>query len=487
MKKRLLSLLLASVMVVSAAVPVFATEGDALIEEAEQEMVESSNADWNFEEATGTLTCYASAVGRADERKNICEDFEIKKVILTNSVKSIKSRAFADCKNLESIEMSDSLGIIETQAFANCSRLKTVTIPNKVAEIKERVFLGCTSLETVVLPEGFTTIGGYAFQGCVSLKNVNMPSTLAKINDSAFRSCSSLETIAIPKNVKSIGMDAFYQCTSLKSIELPEGLTTIGYAAFCSCDKLESITIPSTVSSLGGTAFSMCKLLKRIDNKSTCEINLPQVSNGGAFNYYKWYNEADTLNAITKLANGVAVREDYSGLKKPTEAPAKNSYKIVFYGNGATSGEMDTMVCKRNKKCKLTANKFKKDNYTFTGWNTKKNGKGKSYKNKQQIKNLAKANGTVKLYAQWKVNKYKVKLVYKAKENGHVVTRTKVVECKCGKEYSLPTIKTKGFVTKKWSTKKNGKGKVYKCGEKFTNLTSKKGKTVTLYAVQKKR
>ena len=52
---------------------------------------------------------------------------------------------------------------------------------------------------------------------------------------------------------------------------------------------------------------------------------------------------------------------------------------------------------------KLSVNKFKKKGYVFTGWNTRKNGTGKSYSNKQKVKNLTiKNKGNVTLYAQWK-------------------------------------------------------------------------------------
>ena len=57
----------------------------------------------------------------------------------------------------------------------------------------------------------------------------------------------------------------------------------------------------------------------------------------------------------------------------------------------------------------LTANAFKKKGYTFTGWNTKKDGSGKSYSNKEKVKNLtSKDGGSVTLYAQWKKTKYKI-------------------------------------------------------------------------------
>jgi uncharacterized repeat protein (TIGR02543 family) len=79
------------------------------------------------------------------------------------------------------------------------------------------------------------------------------------------------------------------------------------------------------------------------------------------------------------------------------------TYKITFKGNGATSGSMSQKSCKYGKTYNLTANKFKRKGYTFAGWNTKKNGTGKTYKNKASIKNLTSTSGkTITLYAQWK-------------------------------------------------------------------------------------
>ena len=52
---------------------------------------------------------------------------------------------------------------------------------------------------------------------------------------------------------------------------------------------------------------------------------------------------------------------------------------------------------------KLTGNAFKRTGYQFNGWNTKADGTGTSYTNKEEVKNLAAKEGkTVTLYAQWK-------------------------------------------------------------------------------------
>lgn len=80
-------------------------------------------------------------------------------------------------------------------------------------------------------------------------------------------------------------------------------------------------------------------------------------------------------------------------------------YKIKFDGNGATSGSMSTKQCKYGTSYKLTANKYKKEGYTFVGWSTKKNGKGETYTDKEKIKNLtSEKDKTITLYAQWKKN-----------------------------------------------------------------------------------
>lgn len=79
-------------------------------------------------------------------------------------------------------------------------------------------------------------------------------------------------------------------------------------------------------------------------------------------------------------------------------------YTVQFNGNGADSGAMSAMSCSYDTYYTLSPNAFKRTGYTFTGWNTAANGTGVAYKDKQSIINI----GNVTLYAQWKVNNYKV-------------------------------------------------------------------------------
>lgn len=82
--------------------------------------------------------------------------------------------------------------------------------------------------------------------------------------------------------------------------------------------------------------------------------------------------------------------------------PDSGTYTVEFMANGGT-GTMNAQSFTLGEKKALAANKFKRAGYTFAGWNTKANGKGKAYKNKASVKNLAKKDGaTVTLHAQWK-------------------------------------------------------------------------------------
>lgn len=78
-----------------------------------------------------------------------------------------------------------------------------------------------------------------------------------------------------------------------------------------------------------------------------------------------------------------------------------NNYTVKFKSNDGT-GDVYYQQFARGYKSRLTTCKFDRPGYVFKGWNTKANGKGKTYKDKASIKNLAKTGKTKTLYAQWK-------------------------------------------------------------------------------------
>lgn len=108
------------------------------------------------------------------------------------------------------------------------------------------------------------------------------------------------------------------------------------------------------------------------------------------------------LTAKGKLQVQVAKTDTASGkiYSVKTIKATLATYQIKYSANGGT-GKMTRLTCKTGTSYKLSGNQFVRAGYQFNGWNTKKNGTGKKYKDGAIVKNLKK-KGTITLYAQWK-------------------------------------------------------------------------------------
>lgn len=79
----------------------------------------------------------------------------------------------------------------------------------------------------------------------------------------------------------------------------------------------------------------------------------------------------------------------------------EHAYTIKYDQNGG-NGSMPDQNYKYSESKALDKNKFTKDHATFIGWNTKKDGSGKSYTDKQVVSKLtAEDKKVITLYAQW--------------------------------------------------------------------------------------
>lgn len=115
-----------------------------------------------------------------------------------------------------------------------------------------------------------------------------------------------------------------------------------------------------------------------------------------------------------------------------------NAYKVAFDANKGTGTMVDETFAYDRPQA-LTANGFKRDGYTFTGWNTKPDGSGDGYADGQEVLNLtAKDGGTVTLYARWTAKP--AKLVYDG--NGNTSGAT---EPTTGTTDQMVTVAANGF------------------------------------------
>ncbi len=149
-------------------------------------------------------------------------------------------------------------------------------------------------------------------------------------------------------------------------------------------------------------------------------------------------------------------------------------YTVKYNANGGT-GTTSSSSHTYDAAKKLTANGFSRSGYSFNGWNTKSDGTGTSYTNKQSVKNLSSTNGaTVKLYAKWKPNTYTV--TYNA--NGGTGAPGKQTKT-YGVDLTLSSIKPErtGYKFNGWNTKADASGTNYASGGKYTGNAN-----LTLYA-----
>lgn len=112
--------------------------------------------------------------------------------------------------------------------------------------------------------------------------------------------------------------------------------------------------------------------------------------------------EWKTANAGVTIADGKFTMPgsdvEVTAIFKEKPAPV-TTCSVSFKANGG-SGTMDSVTGEKDSTVKLPANKFTRTGYTFTGWNTDKDGKGTSYADKASLK----LDSDITLYAQWKKN-----------------------------------------------------------------------------------
>ena len=158
-----------------------------------------------------------------------------------------------------------------------------------------------------------------------------------------------------------------------------------------------------------------------------------------------------------------------------------NTYTVKYDGNGATGGSTASSTHTYDVAKALTANGFTRTGYTFKGWNTKADGSGTSYTNKQSVKNLTSAKGaTVTLYAQWTPNTYTIKYDGNGATGGSTASSTHTYDV--AKALTANGFTKTGYTFKGWNTKADGSGTSYTNKQSVKNLTSANGATVTLYA-----
>lgn len=247
-------------------------------------------------------------------------------VTLPQGLRTIKDRAFGDCRNLAKIIIPKSVSKVGQRPFYGCGNLTELKVEEGTAfQIFPTQLYDGTAVKDVAVPEGIIRIScftspvenvtipstvvslglgsytGFAWETCKNVtvaegnatyasidgvlynkaktemitypagredKTYTIPANAKAIGDLAFHGAKNLQEVIFHNGVESIGNSAFTD-TGLKAVTVPGTIKTLGYAAFGYCRSLESVTFEEGITEIPGSGFQGCWELTNIIMPST--------------------------------------------------------------------------------------------------------------------------------------------------------------------------------------------------------------------------
>ena len=209
------------------------------------DIVETDEAAFTFDPATGTVTAYNYAIGGPDVvipwqigGSNVVAvgshafdeeflDTHITSVIAPASLVSVGFRSFYYCLSLVSFS-APYLTAVGASSFTACINLPQISL-SRCTEIGDVGFSTCFSLNSVSLPL-VGHIGVNAFNNCSGLTAVYCPS-VTNIDDNAFAYASSLSSVSFACNAPFVGTDIFFGITPNQVTNYVTSSTATGWSS----------------------------------------------------------------------------------------------------------------------------------------------------------------------------------------------------------------------------------------------------------------
>ncbi|MDP4238812.1 MAG: leucine-rich repeat protein [Bacteroidota bacterium] len=190
-----------------------------------------SEAFWSCYRLAGTLTIPNSVTTIGSAAFSGCDGFT-GNLNIGSLVASIDIGAFESCSGITDFTVAENNpnfsgkdGVLfnkDRSLLKQCPAGKqgTCLIPESVKSIDSYAFSDCRQLTgSLTIPGSVTSIGGFAFEGCSGFSgNLVLPNSITTIQFCTFQECSGLTNIIIPNTVTSIGNAAFAYCTGLTKI-----------------------------------------------------------------------------------------------------------------------------------------------------------------------------------------------------------------------------------------------------------------------------
>ncbi len=309
MKKRVLALILASVITLTNGNIAFAAEADN----------ENTTDTMVMEEAVGESTQpKPEEVTESEEPEEVAEDnpAENEEETATNTVTAEKMKENMDTTTSESTEniTVETPGDVPEQGYAKSGTYgENITWSYDAGTLRfsgkgnmnnisngsrgERALWYHSdyrdSITNIVIEEGITSVGSWAFISLVNVTTVTIPSTVTVIQPHAFQNCQGIKCMNLPNGLTAIGVDAFLfmdSCEEFKiddksdgthpafytedgvlfnnktlitypqgnkrtSYRVPYGTEELGALSFANTPNLQTVYIPETMIKKHGRMF----------------------------------------------------------------------------------------------------------------------------------------------------------------------------------------------------------------------------------------
>ena len=385
MKKRLLSMLIALMLLLSFPVAALANDEeeiqDPMIPDhsrtAREEDLMDAQSDF---ELTSTLIregdwdYYINGDGTATLKYYYGTDTDIitPSMIGGAPVTIIGSGAFAFLENITSVSISEGVTqfgdeiedidgtlILHGDVFWGCHSLTYVSLPTTLLRIGTWCFDDCPVLDTVDVITGnptFRVSNGVLFSGNNGANEVlefysrtksdvayTIPNSVKKIENGAIEDNRFLQELIIPASVQenqsgvwympalntviveegATSIGGIFSCPALTTVKLPSTLKTIGEDAFFDCTSLTNITLPNSLERIGRFAFL---------NTGFTTISIPS----SVKKIDQWaFAVCKNLNQAVVYSNDVYYNND--GYDINTIFGDSGSERVVIYGNSGST------------------------------------------------------------------------------------------------------------------------------------------------------
>ena len=187
----------------------------------------------------------------------------MKSLQLPDTLNVINPYAFGMCKNLTTLTIPDSVNKIGMHAFEECPALDTINFPNHLVETGDYTFDNTPWLNAQRKIDPLVIVNGALIDGRTCKGEVVVPSSVKFIASGAFAKNNEITSAVIPANVSNIPDNLFWYCSNLASVEL-KGAETLGFGVFGACNKLTDLKISGKLKKIDGYTFT--------DNTSTATI-----------------------------------------------------------------------------------------------------------------------------------------------------------------------------------------------------------------------